>query len=135
MKKIIENTIALLKGLGVTAKYLLKPAVTLQYPKQRWTPPQRFRGRVALRPKKCIACQMCARACPNYCLKVNFTLDENKKRKLISFIYNMDTCLFCGLCVEPCPTTAIIMNHDYELSLYQREKLIMDLVEVDKYVD
>ncbi len=135
MKKIIDYTISLIKGLGVTIKYLTKPAVTLQYPKQRWIPPSRFRGRVALRPKKCIACQMCARACPNYCLQVKFDIGEDKKRKLTGFIYHMDTCLFCGLCVEPCPTSAIFMNHEYELSVYNRDELITDLVEVDKYVE
>lgn len=135
MKKVFSYSISLLKGLLVTLKYLCKPAVTLQYPKQRWVPPQRFRGRVALRQKKCIACSMCARACPNYCLEVKFAVGEDKKRKLSSFIYHMDTCLFCGLCVEPCPVSAIFMNHEYELSVYDRKKLIMDLVEVDKHVE
>lgn len=135
MKKILDYTISLIKGLGVTAKYLFRPSVTLQYPKQRWTPPERFRGRVGLRPKKCISCQMCARACPNNCLEVKFNLGEDKKRKLNEFIYHMDTCLFCGLCVEPCPTSAIFMNHDYELSVYNRDTLIMDLVKTDSYVE
>lgn len=135
MKKFFDYAVSLIKGLEVTAKYLTKPAVTLQYPKQRWMAPERFRGRVALRPKKCIACQVCARACPNYCLQVNFSLDENKKRKLTSFIYNMDTCLFCGLCSESCPTSAIFMNHEYELSIYDRKELIVDLTKADKYVE
>ncbi|TAN60863.1 NADH-quinone oxidoreductase subunit I [bacterium] len=135
MRKILDYTISLLKGLGVTAKYLFRPSVTLQYPKQRWTPPERFRGRVALRPKKCISCQMCARACPNNCLEVKFNVGEDKKRKLNEFIYRMDTCLFCGLCVEPCPASAIFMNHDYELSVYDRNTLIMNLVKTDSYVE
>ena len=135
MKKIFAYAFSLIQGLMVTAKYLFKPAVTLQYPKQRWSPPERFRGRVALRPKKCISCQMCARACPNNCLDVRFSIGEDKKRKLNEFAYRMDTCLFCGLCVEPCPTSAIFMNHDYELSVYERKALLMDLVKVDSYVE
>lgn len=135
MKKIFDYVISLIKGLGVTAKYLIRPAITLQYPKQRWTMPERFRGRVSLRPKKCISCQLCARACPNYCLEVKFELGEDKKRKLTNYIYHMDTCLFCGLCVEPCPTAAIFMNNEYELSVYDRDELIMDLVKVDERVE
>ena len=135
MKRIFSYSGSLIRGLLVTAKYLFSPAVTLQYPKQRWTPPERFRGRVALRQKKCISCSLCARACPNYCLEVKSVTGEDKKRKLTSFVYHMDTCLFCGLCVEPCPTSAIYMNHEYELSVYDRKKLIMDLVEVDKYAE
>lgn len=135
MKKIFSYAFSLISGLLVTAKYLFRPAVTLQYPKQRWAAPARFRGRVALRQKKCIACSMCAKACPNYCLQVKFSAGDDKKRKLTNFIYNMDTCLFCGLCVEPCPSSAIFMNHEYELSVYDRAKLVMDLVEVDKHVE
>lgn len=135
MKKIFSYSVSLIKGLMVTAKYLFSSSVTLQYPKQRWAPVARFRGRVALRPQKCIGCSMCARACPNYCLEIKTALGEDKKRKLSNFIYHMDTCLFCGLCTEPCPTSALYMNHEYELAVYDRKKLIMDLVEVDKHVE
>ena len=126
---------SLIKGLGVTLKYLFRPAVTLQYPKQRWVAPERYRGRVSLRPKKCISCQMCARACPNNSLDVRFAIGEDKKRKLTGFIYRMDTCLYCGLCVEPCPTAAIFMNQEYEFSAYNRKELIVDLVKKDSYVE
>lgn len=135
MNQALRYTLSLIKGLGVTLKYLFKPAVTLQYPKQRWTPPERYRGRVALRPKKCISCQMCARACPNNCLDVRFVVGEDKKRKLNEFVYRIETCLFCGLCVEPCPTAAIFMNHEYELAVYDRKDLTVDLVKVDSYVE
>ncbi len=135
MKRIFSYSASLIKGLLVTAKYLFSPAVTLQYPKQRWVAPERFRGRVALRQQKCIACSMCARACPNYCIEVKTVTGEDKKRKLASFVYHMDICLFCGLCVEQCPVSAVYMNHEYELSVYDRKELIMDLVEVDKHVE
>lgn len=135
LKKAVAYPISLIKGLTVTAKYLFSRAVTLQYPKQRWTPPARYRGRVALRPKKCIACQICARACPNYSLEIRVVIGEDKKKTLGSFMYSMDKCVFCGLCAEQCPTSAVFMNHDYECAVYDRKELVMDLVKVDANVE
>jgi NADH-quinone oxidoreductase subunit I len=36
----------------------------------------------------------------------------------------------CGLCVEFCPFDAIIMDHDYELSVYDRHK--HNIYDIDK---
>ena len=38
----------LVKGLGVTLRTMLKPAVTTQYPKEKETPTVRARGVIAL---------------------------------------------------------------------------------------
>lgn len=132
---VFAYAISFIKGLLVTGKYLLKPAVTLQYPRQRWTPPARFRGRVTLRPKKCISCMMCARICPNYSIDVKFNVGTDKKRSLDKYTYRLDTCLFCGLCIEQCPTAAIFMNHGYEFAAYDRKKLVMELTKVDAHVE
>ena len=40
--------------------------------------------------------------------------------------------MFCNLCVEACPFGAIIMSHDYELAVYNKEELEVDLVS-EKY--
>ena len=29
-------------------------------------------------------------------------------------------CIFCGYCEDACPTEAIVLEHDYELSYYDR---------------
>ncbi len=29
-------------------------------------------------------------------------------------------CIFCGYCEDACPTQAIVLEHDYELSFYDR---------------
>ena len=33
-------------------------------------------------------------------------------------------CIFCGYCEDACPTEAIVLEHDYELSYYDRESAI-----------
>jgi NADH-quinone oxidoreductase subunit I len=39
----------------------------------------------------------------------------------------VDICMNCGFCAEYCPFDAIKMDHDYELSIYnRREKNIFD---------
>lgn len=119
--------ISLLKGMFVTIKNMLHRAVTLQYPTKRWTMPERMRGLVDLRPEKCIMCLQCQKACPSGCLRVNFSTGEDKKKKLESFVYEMQLCCFCGLCVEPCPTAAVYMNHEYEVGLYDRSQFVIDL--------
>ena len=45
-------------------------------------------------------------------------------------------CIFCGYCEDACPTNAIVLEHQYELSFYDRKSSIytkdMLLVAADK---
>jgi NADH-quinone oxidoreductase subunit I len=34
---------------------------------------------------------------------------------------NMLRCIFCGYCEDACPTNAIVLEHQYELSFYDRK--------------
>ena len=58
----------LVKGLGVTLRTMLKPAVTLQYPHEKETPTPRARGGIALKEYNCTVYKLCARECPDWCL-------------------------------------------------------------------
>ena len=51
----------LLKGLGVTLKTMLKPAVTQQYPHEKPDLPPRTRGVIALKQENCTVCYKCSR--------------------------------------------------------------------------
>jgi NADH-quinone oxidoreductase subunit I len=33
-------------------------------------------------------------------------------------------CIFCGYCEDACPTEAIVLEHNYELSFYDRASAI-----------
>jgi NADH-quinone oxidoreductase subunit I len=50
--------------MRVTFGHLFKPAVTLQYPHERWTMPERARVRIGMTYSECTGCGACARACP-----------------------------------------------------------------------
>ena len=54
----------MLEGLKTTLRELFKPKVTIRYPEERMEPADRFRGMFKFSYDRCIACKLCAVACP-----------------------------------------------------------------------
>jgi len=137
MKKYINNLLtgpaSLIKGMAVTFKNLTSRAVTLQYPTQKQPMVEKFRGLVDLDLQKCIICYQCVKICPTGCLAITHKESEQKKKALETFKYNMELCCFCGLCAQVCPTQAIYMNKIYEIAVYSRQKLYINLLNPEKY--
>jgi NADH-quinone oxidoreductase subunit I len=61
----------LIKGLAVTLKTMMKPAVTQQYPHEKPDLPARTRGVIALKQENCTVCYKCSRACPDWCIYID----------------------------------------------------------------
>ena len=137
----------IIKGLGTTFKYLFKKPVTVQYPEVKRPVRERFRGRHELKRfenglERCIGCSLCAAACPaDAILVVPGENDANHpnspgERYAATYEINMLRCIFCGYCEDACPTNAIVLEHQYELSFYDRKSSIytkdMLLVAADK---
>lgn len=110
----------ILKGMRVTAKRFFSKKVTQQYPEVKPNLPPRSHGSFAFDFDKCIACNMCADACPNGVIKVDFTKDEKGKRVLEQYNMNLGYCLFCGLCVKACPKDAINFKTDFDMVCYDK---------------
>ena len=90
---------------------------------------EHFRGgHLALEYKKCIACTLCAQACPNQALKLKVVVDANKKRYLSEYIYQMGRCLYCDLCVEACPTKALSWDREYAISTWHKADMTHDVL-------
>lgn len=114
----------LLKGLYVTAKRFLRKKVTQQYPDVLPDLPQRSHGSFAFEVDKCIACNICANACPNGVIKVDYYKNEKGKKVLENYRMNLSYCMFCGLCVESCPRNAIYFKTDFDLSCFHKTDTI-----------
>jgi NADH-quinone oxidoreductase subunit I len=108
----------LLKGLKITMKRFFKKKVTQQYPEVQPNLPPRSHGSFKFDFDKCIACNMCADACPNSVIRVDFTKDEKGKRVLQKYNMSLGYCLFCGLCVKACPKDAINFSTEFHMSCY-----------------
>lgn len=127
----------LIKGLGVTLKYLFSPAVTEQYPEERWEPYPRYRGRHRLLTHedgriKCVACMLCATVCPAQCIYVEGAKDDEGRQYPAVYQIDFGRCIFCGFCVEACPVEAIIMTTHYELADFSLEALVLGKEELMK---
>jgi NADH-quinone oxidoreductase subunit I len=130
----------LLKGMQVTFKYQNpKENYTEQYPLERPQIAERYRGlhRLNVDPETgntlCIACDLCALACPEKLIVVKSVRDETtKKKKMTTWSVDLSRCMFCGLCEDACPTDALEMSQDYEMALYSRDGLVLDREQLEK---
>ena len=93
---------------------------------------ERFRGAPRLNNDPvtgetlCIACNLCALACPEHCIEVGWERDAAGKKVLTTYIFDMSRCMFCGLCEDACPTPCLELTQDFEMSLYGRRDMKLD---------
>ena len=108
-----------------------KKKVTVQYPEEKPRLPARWRGRIILSrdpagKERCVACYLCAAACPVDCIALQATEDETGRRYPEWFRINFSRCIFCGFCEDACPTYAIQLTPDVEMSEYERPNMVYE---------
>jgi NADH-quinone oxidoreductase subunit I len=120
-----------LRTIWLVFLHMFRRRVTVQYPEKKAYLPPRWRGRIILSRdpdggERCVACYLCAVACPVDCIALQATEDENGRRYPDFFRINFSRCIFCGYCEEACPTYAIQLTPDYEMGEYQRQNLVYE---------
>ena len=125
---------AIAKGLATTAKHLLRmggtASVTMQYPEEKWTLPDRYRGvpvlvKDSVGREKCVSCSLCEFVCPPRAITIiPGQIDGPVEKAPKVFDIDMLRCIFCGYCEEVCPEEAIFMSEVYELCGQNREEMI-----------
>lgn len=128
---VIQNMYAgfvtTLKGMVITGRELFRKPITVQYPYEKRTMPDRFRGMLVNDANACIACEKCIKVCPSYCIGLE-SEGKGKNRKVTSYTIDYTKCCWCNLCVEACPIDSLEMTHEYEIVFTDRSKMIRDFV-------
>ncbi len=102
---------------------LLKKPSTLEYPDERETLADNYRGKHVLDMKTCISCSACSRICPNQTITmVNTETDKGTKQMPL---VNLERCLFCGLCEEVCPPKCLVLTKNYDFERYDRREFAL----------
>ncbi len=123
--------LSLLKGIWTIFTHTFRKRETILYPEQKPYIPPRWRGRIILSrdpdgQERCVACYLCAAACPVDCISLEATQDEHGRRYPAFFRINFSRCIFCGFCEEACPTYAIQLTPDFEMCEYERKNLVYE---------
>lgn len=139
-KDIFDTIKSVFIGMRITLRYMFSRTVTIQYPYERLAFSPRYRGIHEFEANRCIACDMCAKACPVDCIYIEKSAPRKIDKKtgiaaggeLTRFAIDYQKCMFCALCTEPCPTDCIHMGKLHDLSSYSRADVIVEFAELDK---
>ncbi|MDB5298049.1 MAG: nuoI 2 [Phycisphaerales bacterium] len=144
-RNVWDNVRSVATGMRITLKYCFQRSVTVSYPEHRLAFAPRYRGVHEFEANKCIACDLCAKACPVDCIYIDKSgprridkatghveASDPKNGELLRFAVDYSKCLFCALCTEPCPTACIHMGKLHDLSCYTRDGAVVEFAELDK---
>lgn len=132
----------IMKGLGNTFTHLFHKPFTVDYdgtqrddPRKFHVPREGYRGEHYLKKDeaghvKCVACFMCAAACPAECIHIEAEAVppdwKDRERYPKRFEIDLLRCIYCGMCEEACPVDAIALSTTYNVVADKREAKVYD---------
>ena len=123
------------EGLTTTIRHLFGRKLTVEYPDRPHEIPDPliYRGVHRLNRDEqgrvqCVACFLCATACPAHCIDIHAAESPWPDREKYPQSFTIDElrCIYCGMCEEACPVDAIELTALYNLSGKSREEMIFD---------
>jgi NADH-quinone oxidoreductase subunit I len=123
--------LSILHSIWLVFLHLFRRKITIQYPEEKAYLAPRYRGRIVLTRdpdggERCVACYLCAVACPVDCIALGATEDKDGRRYPDFFRINFSRCIYCGFCEEACPTYAIQLIPDVEMGEYNRQNMVYE---------
>ena len=95
--------ISILRSMWLVFLHVFHKRETVEYPEVKPYLAPRYRGRIVLTrdaemKERCVACYLCAAACPVDCISLQATEDADGRRFPVFFRINFSRCIFCGFC-------------------------------------
>jgi NADH-quinone oxidoreductase subunit I len=138
LQETMEIFTGLAQGLTTTLIHMFRRKITEEYPEYKRPLFERTRARIVLTrdpdgEERCVACFLCAAACPVSCISMDGAEREDGRRRATWFRINFARCIYCGLCEEACPTLAIQLTSLFEFCdndilklVAEKEDLLVD---------
>jgi NADH-quinone oxidoreductase subunit I len=127
---------AIIEGIKTTLRHVGdRKTVTQMYPEVKPELPPHYRGVHRLNRDeqgrvKCVACMLCATACPARCISIEAEAEPpewpDRDKYPATFVLDELRCIYCGMCEEACPVDAIELTHIYDLTGETRAELMLD---------
>jgi len=88
----------ILNGMRISMRNMMRGPITVQYPRQKVTLPERARWAVQIKlddqgDHKCTGCLACEKACPDYIIKIDITTDEERNKSIDRWHYEIGECM------------------------------------------
>ena len=152
IRDVLTGLKSLATGLGITGRAFYAKNVTVIYPKEEVDNLSTFRGPVELVGKedardvpKCVACGICAKACPSDCFTILCPIPakdgemnsapvemgpapQKGAKTPGQFILDFSLCSLCGQCVRACSTNALRFSNDPYMVSFDRKDFQFDLI-------